>query len=264
MEFSEEQWAGLRRHAAERGLWFVCSPFSLEAVELLMRVEPDAWKIASGEISSFHALDRMLSTKLPVLVSTGMSRLSEVDAAVRRVTATACPLAVLQCTTAYPCPPEKVGLNMIPLYRERYGCAVGLSDHSGTVFPGLAAATIGVDVLELHVTMSREMFGPDVPASVTTTEFRQLVDGVRYIEKMTANPVDKDALAGEADSLRTVFTKSIVTRVALPAGTRLEEHHLAFRKPGTGIPESMMQQVLSRRLKRALPANTILREDYLE
>ena len=96
--------------------------------------------------------------------------------AVERVTACGIPLTVLQCTSAYPCPPEKIGLNLLPFFRERYGCSVGLSDHSGTIFPGLAATTLGIDVLEIHVTLSREMFGPDVPASISTSELRQLVE----------------------------------------------------------------------------------------
>ena len=101
-----------------------------------------------------------------------MSDLRELDGAVERVRRAGLPLAVLQCTTAYPCPPERIGLNMIPFFRERYKCFVGLSDHSGTIYPGIAAAAIGVDVVEVHVTMSRGMFGPDVPASVTMEELR--------------------------------------------------------------------------------------------
>ena len=119
------------------------------------------WKIASGEVGHAPILDRVAATRRPVLLSSGLSPLVELDAAVKRVRAAGAPVVVLQCTTAYPCQPEEVGLNMLQVYRERYGCAVGLSDHSGTIYPGLAAATLGADVLEVHVTLSREMFGPD-------------------------------------------------------------------------------------------------------
>ena len=131
-------------------------------------------------------------------------------------------IAVLQCTTAYPCPPEKVGLNLLSEFRDRYDCPVGLSDHSGTIFPALAAACGGADVLEVHVTLSREMFGPDVPASVTTAELATLVRGVRFIERMRAHPVDKDAAAGELAPMRALFTKSVVVTRALDAGARAE------------------------------------------
>jgi N-acetylneuraminate synthase len=264
MEFTEPQWRGLRKHAEERGLLFLSSPFSIEAVELLERVGVAAWKVASGEVGNAPMFDRMLATGRPFLISSGMSPLSELDAAVRRVQSSGLPLAVLQCTSAYPCPPERVGLNLIPFFRERYGSEVGLSDHSGTIYPGLAAAALGIDVLEIHVTHSREMFGPDVPASVTTTELRQLVDGVRFIERMRVSPVDKDAQAGELLPLRSLFTKSIVARTDLPVGTLLREEHLALKKPGTGIPAGRMHEVLNRRLARAVVADTLLMEEDLE
>src|SRR4029450_4579161 len=133
-----------------------------------------------------------------------------------------------------------------PLLRARYDCAVGLSDHSGTIFPGLAAATLGIEVLEIHVTLSREMFGPDVPASVTTAALRQLVEGVRFIERMRASPLDKDAAAGDVAAMRQLFTKSVVARVDLAAGTVLHPEHLAFKKPGTGIPSDRVASVLGR------------------
>jgi N-acetylneuraminate synthase len=264
MEFGEEQWSGLKRHATERGLLFLSSPFSVEAVELLKRVGVDAWKVASGEVNNAPQFDCMADSGLPMLLSTGMSSLAEIDAAVKRVQARELPLAVLQCTSAYPCPPETIGLNLIPFFRERYACRVGLSDHSGTIYAGMAAAAMGSDVLEVHIVLSREMFGPDVPASITTAELRQLVEGIRYIEKILSHPVDKDALAGELAPLRNLFTKSIVVCTDLPVGTVLREHHLALKKPGNGIPATQWHKVVSRKLKRGVLADTVLREDDLE
>ena len=264
MEFTPEQWHGLARHASDRGLIFLSSPFSLAAVELLIRIGVPAWKIASGEVANATMLDRMLQTRLPVLLSTGMSPLEEIDRAVNLIKHAGVPLVVLQCTSAYPCPPEKVGLNLIPFFRQRYDCPVGLSDHSGTIFPGLAAATFGVAALEVHVTLSREMFGPDVPSSLTTAELRQLVDGVRFIEQMRANPVDKDALAGDLSPLRALFGKSVVARVALKSGAVLREEHLAAKKPGTGIPANRLAALIGRRLVRDLAADDMLSERDLE
>ena len=258
MEFTEEQWAGLRSHALERGLLFLSSPFSVEAVDLLARVGVAAWKVASGELNNPLLFDRIAATGLPVILSTGMSPLDEIDGAVRRVKERDLPLAVLQCTSAYPCPPESVGLNMLETFRDRYDCAVGLSDHSGTIYPGLAAATLGAEVLELHVTLSREAFGPDVVASVTTSELGDLVRGVRFIEKMLANPVDKDAAANDLRPLRALFTKSVVARVDLPAGTTLREEHLSARKPGTGIPAARLPELVGSRLARSVRANELL------
>jgi len=258
MEFSEAEWQGLADHCAERGVLFVSSPFSIEAVDLLQRVGQPLWKVASGEVSNTQLLDRILETGAPVVLSTGMSPLAETDAAVAQVKARHVPVGVLQCTTAYPCPPERIGLNLLPVYRERYGCWVGLSDHSATIYPGLAGAAIGMDILELHVALSREMFGPDVIASVTTSELRQLVDGIRFIERMRAHPVDKDVSASDTAPLRRLFTRSLVAREALPAGTVLESRHLAIKKPGTGLPPSRLREVVGRQLARAVSADDVL------
>ena len=266
MEFTEPQWAGLKRHADERGLFFLSSPFSAEAVDLLDRVGVAAWKVASGEVGNLPLFERMAARAAagrPFLISSGMSPLAELDAAVEVVRRHGLPLAVLQCTTAYPCPAEKIGLNLLSVFRERYGCAVGLSDHSGTIYPGLAAAALGAEVLEVHVTLSREMFGPDVPASVTTTELRQLVEGVRFVERMLANPVRKDEMAGEMEPLRRMFTKSVVACADLPAGTVLGEEHLALKKPGTGLGPSHLPGLLGRRLARDLGRDEMLREEDL-
>lgn len=260
MEFTEDQWHGLKKHGTERGLQFLSSPFSLEAVDLLTRVGVAAWKVASGEVGNIPMLERMVATGWPLLVSSGMSPLSEVDVAVALARQHRVPVTVMQCTSSYPCPPEKVGLNLIPVLRERYGCRIGLSDHSGTIYPGLAAATLGINVLEVHVIFSREAFGPDVPASVTLSELRQLVEGIRFIETMMTNPVDKDAMSAEMMPLRNLFTKSVVAKVDLPAGTVLRPEHLTVKKPGTGIPAARLSELLGRRLRHAVAADQLLQE----
>jgi N-acetylneuraminate synthase len=264
MEFTEAQWRGLMQHAGERGLMFLSSPFSLEACEMLLRLGVTAWKVASGELTSTPMLACMLDSGLPVFVSTGMSGVADIDRVVAGWRERRTPFALLQCTSAYPCPPERVGLNVVSFLRERYGCPVGLSDHSGTIFPGLAAATLGIALLEVHVTLSREMFGPDVSSSVTTTELRQLVEGVRFIETMKAHPIDKDAAADALAPLRQVFTRSVVPRVDLPAGVVLRPEHLALKKPGTGIPAGRLPELVGLRTRRDLRMDELMRDEDLE
>ncbi|MCP4337696.1 MAG: N-acetylneuraminate synthase, partial [Desulfobulbaceae bacterium] len=134
MEFTEEQWRGLRDHAEDRGLLFMSTPFSMEAFELLDRVGVASWKVASGEINNTPVLDAILGNGLPIILSTGMSPMHEIDTAVQMVKGSGLPLALLQCTSMYPCPAEQVGLNVIEEFRRRYGCAVGLSDHSAVIY----------------------------------------------------------------------------------------------------------------------------------
>lgn len=263
MEFAGEQWQGLERHARERGLLFLSSPFSLDAVALLERVGVPAWKVGSGEVSNDRLLEAMAATRKPVLLSSGMSSLAELDAAVGALRGRV-PLAVLQCTSEYPSPPEHIGLNMIDELHARYGTPVGLSDHSGTVYPSLAAVALGASVLEVHVALSREMFGPDIPASITSTELRELVAGVRFLHAALQHPVDKDAAAAELDDVRRLFTKSIVAARDLSHGAVLSEHDLALKKPGTGLPPERLPELIGRRLRRDIAADTMLREEDVE
>ncbi|MBI1760323.1 MAG: N-acetylneuraminate synthase family protein, partial [Acidobacteria bacterium] len=261
MEFTEEQWRGLAEHAAERGLLFLSSAFSLAAVELLEGLGLPAWKVGAGEITNLPMLEMMARTGKPVLLSSGMSNWAELDAAVACVRAQNAPVAVFQCTTAYPCPPEKLGLNVLAELRERYACPVGLSDHSGTIYAGLAAATLGAQLIEVHVAFSRECFGPDVPASVTTAELKQLADGLRFIEHALTHPVNKEAMAAELSELKRTFGKSLVTARALAAGQRVTAADLVCKKPGTGISPARFHEFVNRTLNRALDANALLSEN---
>ena len=194
--FSGEQWAGLARHCAEEGLIFICSPFSPDAVKMLDSLV-EVWKLPSGRVASLALLDAVGLTSKPVLVSTGMSTQEEATFAVTRLKEHGCAVGLMQCTSLYPCPPEYVGLGHVA----RWG---GFSDHSGTIYPGIAAAALGCQVLEVHVVFSRAQGGFDVDASITVDELVQLVRGVRFVEQAMAR-VDKDRVAAELQATRRVF-----------------------------------------------------------
>lgn len=264
MEFTPAQWAGLAGHAREKGLIFLSSAFSFEAVDLLEGIGVPAWKVGAGETSNLPMIGRMAATGKPVILSSGMSDWDELDRAVECVRRAGAPVAVLQCTTAYPCPPEKLGLNVIELLAGRYDCPVGLSDHSGTIYAGLAAATLGARIIEVHVTFSRECFGPDVVASITTEELARLVEGVRFIERAMNSPVDKAEMARSLTDLRRTFGKSVVAGRDLPAGHVLCLDDLALKKPGTGIPPSGLDGLVGRRLAVAVRADHLISETDLE
>lgn len=253
MEFTAEQWAGLKAHAEEKGLVFLSSPFSIEAVQLLRKLDMVAWKVASGELTNLPLIREMTRDGKPVMLSTGMSPMPEIDAGAAIVREAGSPLAIFQCTTKYPSPPEQIGLNVLDELRARFGCTVGLSDHSGTIFPALAAvAAHRAQVLEIHLTMSREMFGPDVTASVTPAEMRQISDGVRFIERMRASPMDKSSVNESVAAMRGIFFQSVVALRDLPAGAVLGREDLGTRKPGTGIPAAQLDSVVGRKLARAV------------
>jgi N-acetylneuraminate synthase len=264
MEFSAEEWRGLSEHAKERGLLFLSSAFSLEAVDLLDDLGMVAWKVGSGEVTTTPLLERMAKTGRPVLLSSGMSSWEELDRAVEIVRGAGAPCAVFQCTSAYPCPAESIGLNVIAELKERYGCPAGLSDHSGTPYPALAAVALGANLIELHVVFSRDCFGPDTPASVTVDELTQLVQGIRFIERALANPIDKQAMARDLAPLKQLFEKSVVALSDLPQGHLLRREDLGAKKPGTGIPASRIGEIVGKRLRRPLSRNALVQREDLE
>lgn len=264
MEFTKSEWLGLKTHADERNILFLSTPFSEKAVELLSGIGMRVWKVASGEVGNLPLLELMAASHDPMILSSGMSDWEEIDLAVGVIKGNGNSLAVLQCTSAYPCPPERVGLNVLDVLRQRYGLPVGLSDHTGNIYAGLAAATLGADVIEVHVTLSREMFGPDVPASLTTKELRQLVDGTRQIERMTGSPVDKESAAEDLADLRTIFTKSIVASKALSAGTAIAAADLKLKKPGTGMSAAEIPNLIGRILKHDVKADEMLSSYHID
>lgn len=261
MEFTAEQWQGLARRAEERKLVFLSSAFSLAAIRLLRDIGVPAWKIASGEIASRLLLQEMITTGKPLMVSTGMSPWSEIEQTVRLLRGWNVPFCLLQCTSRYPTPLKEVGLNVIGEMRNRFDCPVGLSDHSGTVYPALAALARGCDVLELHLTLDRRMFGPDVGSSLTVDEFRMVSQARDAFTVMNAHPVDKDHTAQELMETRHLFMRSAAPTHDLPAGIVLSAEMICAKKPGTGIPAEQIGSLIGRRLARAVRSNELFSEE---
>lgn len=262
--FGEDQWAGLAEHAGAKGLAFLSSPFSREAVEMLRWIGVPAWKIASGEVNTVELIDDMVAGGEPVLLSTGMSGFADIDAAVAMLRAANVPFAVLQCTSRYPTAYEDVGLNVIDDLRRRYGCPAGLSDHSGKVFPGLAAIARGAAIVEVHLTLSRFAFGPDVPVSLTVEELALLAEARNAVHAMDCHPVDKDVAAQRLSGMRTLFGRSLAPREALTPGMVLTEAMLTAKKPASGIPVHALAEIIGRRVTRAVPADRLLSWEDLD
>lgn len=250
MGFTEEQWRGIKRHCDEAGLEFMSSPFSQAAVDLLERVGVRRHKVGSGEVSNFLLLERLARTGKPVILSSGMSSYDELDRAVAFLTERGVDdLTVLQCTTAYPTPPERVGLNVLAELRSRYPhCRVGLSEHTALTCTGVAAVALGAEVLEFHAAFDRRMFGPDARSSLTIDEIARLVSEVRAVETMLRHPVDKTDVAQYAE-LKSIFEKSLAASRDLPAGHRVGFDDLEAKKPaGMGVPASEWETCIGKRV----------------
>ena len=260
--FSLEQWQALKVRCEERGVEFLSSPFSIEAVELLEEAGVVRYKVPSGEVTNLPLLKVIAQTGKPVLLSSGMSSWAELDEAVDTILDCHNQLAVLQCTTEYPCPYEQVGLNVMLEMRERYKLPVGLSDHTLTNYAAFAAVVLGASVIEKHFTFSRHMYGSDARHSLEPTELAGLVQGIRAIETMLESNVNKDDVARFA-TMKATFEKSVVSLVDIPAGTLITEAMIGIKKPGTGIPAKRFGEVLGKRARRRIPKDTLIREKDL-
>ncbi|MGI8423847.1 MAG: N-acetylneuraminate synthase family protein [Chloroflexota bacterium] len=257
--FSRTQWGQLCERCEERGVEFLSSPFSEEAVDLLEEVGMSRYKIPSGEVTNRPLLEKISQLGKPVLLSSGMSSWQELDAAVHTVRRHHDQLTLLQCTSEYPVTPAHVGLNVMVEMRERYGLAVGLSDHTVHPYASLAAVTLGAAVIERHFTFSRLMYGSDARHSLEPAELAELVQGIRLVEEMLGNPVDKCDVSRFGE-MKRIFEKSLVAVRPLPAGTVLRREMLGIKKPGTGVPAARLDQTIGRRLTRALAEDEVLQE----
>lgn len=247
--FTIDQWKALKAHCEKIGIEFMSTPFSIEAVDLLEKVGVKRYKIPSGEVTNIPFLERVAQTGKPVLLSSGMSSWAELDEAVTALkTSGARDLTVLQCTTMYPTPPEKIGLNVMIEMKERYKCSVGLSDQSLTNYAGFAAAALGAKVIEKHATLSRYCYGSDAKHSIEPDEFKEFVAGVRVIETILVNPVDKNDLSPFKE-MKRVFEKSIVAVTDIKKGTLITREHLGIKKPSGGLSPKLFASLIGRRAK---------------
>jgi N,N'-diacetyllegionaminate synthase len=258
--FTDEQWADLKQACEERGIEFLCSAFSLEALERLERLGVSRHKIGSGEVTNLALVRAAGETGKQVLLSSGMSSWAELDAAVEAVGPN---VVVLQCTSAYPTPPHRVGLNVLEELRERYSKPVGFSDHTRGSAASLAAVTLGAEVIEKHFSLSRGDYGPDAAMGLEPAELRGFVREIRELETMLASPVDKDDVEPFAE-MKLVFEKSVVAAEPIPAGTTLEARMLAAKKPGTGIPTARLPELVGRRARKDIAADALVTEADLE
>ena len=231
MEFTKEQWKGLYEHAIEKNLDFLSSPFSIAAMNMLDEIGVPAWKFGSGEVFNDVLLHKAIASGKPIILSTGLSTIEDIDKQVEMVHKAGNPLLLMECTTAYPSKAEEIPINLISNYKRRYRCPIGISDHSATIYPSLAAIALGARAIEVHVTMSRDMFGPDIKASVTMDELKQIVDGADFIGKMLEVNETKLELSENRRILRDMFSKSLYAKKDIKAGDCLNEDTISIKKP---------------------------------
>jgi len=262
-----EFWKPLKKYCDEKGIMFFSTPMSRGAARILNEVGVDLWKIGSGDILDFPMLDYMRQSGKPIIISTGMSTLEEIDSAVKFLRAKNDKVAVLHCVSKYPCPPEELQLNTIKFLKERYNMPVGFSDHSVGIDSSLAAVTLGATILEKHFSMSRELWGSDHKVSLTPAEFLNLTDGVKEVQtnvfkknsvlqselvQKGMGDVKKVLQEGEA-VFRPLFRKSLMAGCDIPVGTSITPEMVYAMRPqqyAGGLPSEEYENILGKNVNK--------------
>lgn len=264
MEFSPAQWQELKAHCDEAGVEFMASPFSNAAVDLLEQIGVKRYKVGSGEVNNLLLLEKIARTGKPVILSSGMSSFAELDESVAFLQEHKIDFSILQCTTSYPTRPQNYGLNVIQELKQRYGVAIGYSDHSAKIETCIAATAFGAEILEFHAIFNRQMFGPDATSSLEIDEIKQLVPAVKNISTALKNPIDKSDNTTFSD-LKNIFEKSLAVNKDLPEGHILSFEDLEAKKPkGYGIEASKFREMIGRKLSRDLRQWEFLNERDVE
>jgi N,N'-diacetyllegionaminate synthase len=264
MEFSQEQWKGIKSHCEDVGLEFISSPFSQAAVDLLNSLGVEKFKIGSGEVANLLMLEKIAKTGKDIILSSGMSSYSELDSTMEFLKKYDNKITVMQCTTEYPTKPENLGLNVIKKLKDRYGTPVGFSDHSGTIYSSLAAVTLGAKMLEFHAVFDKKMFGPDSTSSLTMSQIKTLVEGVRYIEKSLNNNVEKDD-NDKYSALKNIFEKSLCLSIDAKKGHVITFDDLEAKKPkGMGIDSKEYGNIIGKSLNKDFKKNSFINMDDLD
>jgi N-acetylneuraminate synthase/N,N'-diacetyllegionaminate synthase len=238
------------------------SPFDEESLELLVRVGVEAIKVASGELTNHGLLRHIAATGLPALMSTGMSTLDEIDAAVAQFGADGSRLALLHCVSTYPADPKDCNLRAIPLMAERYRRPIGWSDHTEGTAVAPAAVGLGAAIVEKHITLDRSMAGPDHRASLEPSRFARMVEAIREVEVARGEP--RKAPVPAELAIAAVARKSLHWKRSLRRGDFVSEDDLIALRPGTGISPSELDAVTGRRVRATTEAGTLVRIDELK
>ncbi len=257
-----DQHRELKAHCEATGIQYLCTPFSYAAARELNTLGVDAYKIGSGEMTDVPSLEKIADFGQPMIVSTGMCTLDEIERTYKAVIARSDSLALLNCVSEYPPAYEDINLDVISVLQERFPEAViGHSDHTPDLFTCFAAVTLGAAIIEKHVILDKKQPGPDQSVSIDFDDLTELVDGIRKIEAARGA---RREVHGLEQPIRTWAFRSLVTTRAIKAGEEFTGDMVWSKRPGTGIPSHCMAEVIGRRAARDLDENILLGWDDFE
>lgn len=236
LELSREDTIALRAYAAECGIMWFSTAFDQDSLEFLISLDLPVWKIPSGEITNYPYLHRIGGLGKPVILSTGMCNMGDIEAAVTVLLSAGLSrdqLCILHCNTEYPTPWQDVNLRAMPTLGKAFGAAFGYSDHTQGIEVSTAAVALGARVIEKHFTLDQTMAGPDHKASLEPDELAAMVRSIRHVEQALGSAVKQ--LSPSETGNRSVARKSLVAACDIYAGDMITEQHLTALRPGNGI-----------------------------
>ncbi len=252
----------LIEHCRRVGIQFLSSPFDVQSADLLESMDVPLFKVPSGEITNLPFLQHLARKGRPLILSTGMSTLGEVEEAVHVLQAGgASQLTLLHCVTEYPAPYAEVNLRAMQTLKSAFGLPVGYSDHTPGIDIAIAAVALGAEVIEKHFTLDRSFSGPDHAASLEPVELQQLVAAIRHVEVALGSGIKAPALC-ELPNI-SVARKSVVAARSLTAGHQLEIGDLDIKRPGNGLAPKLLPALIGRTLRAGLAKDEIVSWDHL-
>lgn len=255
-----EDYIQIKKYCEDIGIGFLSTPFDLESIAFLQNLGCDIWKIPSGEITNFSYLVRIAQTNKPIILSTGMSTLDEVQAAMDVLKENgAGEITLLHCTTQYPTPYADVNLNAMLTLKDKFGCKVGYSDHTPGIEIPVAAVAMGASVIEKHFTLDRNMEGPDHKASLEPDELKSMVAAIRNVESAMGDGIKKPATS-ELENM-AIARKSIIAARDIKKGEQFTEENLTTKRPGNGISPMRWNEVLGKTAARDFQEDELIELD---
>ncbi|MDO8579990.1 MAG: N-acetylneuraminate synthase [Candidatus Omnitrophota bacterium] len=262
LELSFQDFENLYAYCREKKIQFLSSPFDLESVDFLADLGVSLFKIPSGEITNDGLLERVAKIGKPMILSTGMSTLPEIQEALNVIYKTKNrQVTLLHCVTAYPTPYKDANLKAMLTLQKEFNVPVGFSDHTLGIEMSIAAVALGATVIEKHFTLDKKSSGPDHQASLEPREFKQMVDAIRHVEQGLGTGIKKPT-AEELKNL-SVARKSLIAARDLEVGETIAFDDIVIKRPGNGIPPKEMSKVLGSKVKKSIKQDELIQWEHV-
>ena len=262
LELSPDEFWEIAKYAEDKGIIFLSSPFDAESVDLLDEIDIPAFKIASGEITNFPLLKCIAKKQKPVILSTGMSTIGDVEEAINLIEKYNDDIILMHCLTNYPAKKEDANLNVIKTLEYAFKRPVGFSDHTSGIEMSVAAVALGSCVIEKHFTIDKNLPGPDHKASLEPHELSEMVKAIRNIEKGLGNGIKKPT--NDEIKIRKLVRKSIVAKEDIPKGSIIGKEMLDIKRPGTGIEPKYLDELVGKELIEDVKKDDLLKWNQLK